>query len=598
MRIPEISLLLFLGVVSLQAGAQNLRLKRVTFSGNETLSDDILLDQMNSRPKKGIQKLLFWKKSPEFIPSALQEDTERLGSFYIRNGFINPELSYKLDTISARKIKAVINITENSFIRNADPVFNLKGDSAISYLSDSLLKVIPLKGGERFTDEGVLNSVDLVKRTFSDYGYPYSTVKYDIKVNKDSLIADVTFNIDPGDKSFFGGTEIRGDSIVSEKFVRKYFLFSEGDLFSQKKIDRTQQDLFGTDLFQFVVLSPLKDSAINNRIPVNVLLRELPRWRLETGIGYGSEDKLRLSAQVTRLNFLGGTRRVILNLKTSYFLPFSFDLRFVQPWFLIPKLDLVLNPFYMREREISYRIDRIGGSVSFLYRLGRNLNANFSYAYENDKILELSDLQLDPSELKHNKSVFTIGSQVNTSDDPFYPSQGYRINANVSYAGVGSRGNIHYYKLDLTFIRYILLAKDLVFAMRMTSGVIQATQNSIRTPVEERFFLGGANSLRGWGRRRISPLNESGVPAGGNTMAEGSGELRFPMYDILSGVIFFEAGNSWRDTYAYDFTSLKYDAGLGIRLRTPVGPLRLDFATPVINDRFNLQFFISVGHAF
>jgi outer membrane protein insertion porin family len=594
----EISFVIIFGVVSLQAGAQNLRLKKVSFDGNEILSDDVLLDQMNTLPKKGVQKLFFWKKSPDFIPSTLESDAERLRSFYNRNGFLNPEISYSLDTVSGRKIKVHFKITENRFVRYGKTSYILKDDPVTSYLVDSLKKVIPVKQGERFTDAGVLGSVDQMNKAFSDYGFPFSRVNYKLNVIKDSLLANVTFDIDPGAKSFFGSTTIDGNIIVSDKFIRKYFLFSEGDPFSRKKIDRTQQDLFSTDLFQFVVLSPLKDSVVDNRIPVNVLLRELPRWRLETGIGYGSEDKLRLSAQVTRLNFLGGTRRIVFNAKTSYFLPFSFDLKFVQPWFLVPKLDLVLNPFYMREREISYRIDRVGGSVSFLYRLSRSLNANFSYAYESDRILQISDLQLDPSELKHNKSVFTIGGQINTSDDPFYPSRGYRINADVSYAGVGSRGNIHYYKLDLTFIRYILIEKDLVFALRLTSGVIQATQNSIRTPVEERFFLGGANSLRGWGRRRISPLNDAGVAIGGNTMAEASGELRFPIYDILSGVVFFEAGNAWAPTYRYDLASLNYDAGIGLRLKTPVGPLRLDFATPVISEKFNLQFFISVGHAF
>lgn len=598
MRIPEISFALLLGAVSLQSYAQDLRLKKVSFIGNKTLPDNVLLEQMNTRPKKGIQKIFFWKKSPEFIASVLEDDVNRLKTFYNRNGFLDPEITWKKDTVSAKKVKVEIMIKENKFITYGKPVFNLEGDSITSYLVDSISKAIPLKQGERFTDDGLLGSIDLLKKAFSDHGFPFALVKYDIDVRKDSLLAYVTLNIDSGEKSFFGNSTIRGDSIISEKFIRKYFLFSEGNLFSQKKIDRTQQDLFSTDLFQYVVLSPLKDSVSGNRIPVNILLKELPRWRLETGVGYGSEDKLRLSAQVTRLNFLGGTRRLVLNAKTSYFLPFSFDLRFVQPWFLIPKLDFVVNPFYLREREISYRIDRKGGSVSLLYRLSRNLNVNFSYSYESDKILELSDLQLDPSELKHNKSIFTIGGQVNSSDDPFYPTRGYRIITGISYAGVGSRGNIHYYKIDLTLIRYILLAKDLVLAARVTSGVIQATQNSVRTPVEERYFLGGANSLRGWGRRRISPLNEAGVAIGGNSMSEGSAELRFPLYDILSGVVFFETGNAWTRTYEYDFRSLNYDAGVGLRLKTPVGPVRLDFATPVIKEGFNLQFFISVGHAF
>lgn len=574
------------------------RIKEVEFEGNRIISDDELMDQLNTQPKTSFGKLLFWKPKPEFIFSVFEEDIQRLKNFYIRNGFINPEISYDLDSArSGRIISARIQIDENDFISVGTVRIHTETNSIAREVTDSAKKNIPLRSGERFTDNNVFRTRDILRESFYDNGFPYVKVSFDLELRDSNRIADVTFDTDPGRISYFGDISVTGDSLVPEKFIRKYLLFSEGDVYKQSRIDSSQQEIFDTDLFRYVVIAPKKDSAENNRIPVEIVVSELPRWKLETGTGYGTEDRLRLSAELRKLNFLGGTRKLIINAKTSYFLPFSIDIRFIQPDLVIPKLDFVLNPFILREREVSYSIDRMGGGIRFLYPVNRNIISHFSYAFEYDRILELDDTLINAEELKHNKSVFSIGAEVNSSDDPFYPSKGYRIDGTASYAGIGYSGAARYYKIQVSFIRYFSLAEDLVFASRLKAGVIQTTRPDRRTPIEERFYLGGASSLRGWGRHRISPLSESGLLLGGNTMAEGSAELRFPVYDLLHGVIFMDAGNVWSESYRLD-SDLHYDAGAGLRLRTPIGPVRLDFATPVINDSFDLQFFISIGHAF
>lgn len=598
MRIFKLSFTIIMLLTSSCTVFAQTKIRDVEFRGNSILPEDELMEQVNTLPKTRLEKIMFWKKRPDFIQSVLDEDINRLDSYYNRNGFLNAAVSYKTDTSrSGKLVDVIINIAENQFVKVDSLGVRLFRDTLNQALIDSLKRVIPLKQNQRFTDENIFESEAILKKGFLDNGYPFTKVNHEITLKAENLLSDVVLTVEPGNKSYFGDVKITGNSRVPERFINKYILFNPGEQFKRKKIDKSQQDLFDTDLFQYVVVTALTDSVEGNRIPVSIQLKELPRWKLETGIGYGTEDKLRLSVQVTRLNFLGGTRRVIINGKTSYFMPFSFDVRFVQPDVLIPRLDFIFNPFYRRERETSYRIDRMGGGLSLLYQLSKTLNANITYAFERDRILEIDDLQLDPSELKHNKSIFSLGSQINSTDDLFYPSKGYKLNANISYAGLGLKSELHYYKIDLSLISYFSLSKDLVLASKLRGGVIQTTRTDQRTPIEERFYLGGATSLRGWGRHRISPLSESGFAIGGNTVYEESLELRFPIYDILNGVVFIDAGNVWPGAYHFEF-NLHYDAGIGLRVKTPIGPIRLDFASPVINDGFNLQFFISVGHAF
>jgi outer membrane protein insertion porin family len=146
-------------------------------------------------------------------------------------------------------------------------------------------------------------------------------------------------------------------------------------------------------------------------------------------------------------------------------------------------------------------------------------------------------------------------------------------------------------------VRYLPLDQGWTAAGRIRAGFIKPRGDEA-SPIEDRFLLGGASSLRGWGRHQISPVNEEGRAIGGNSMLETNVELRFPIYDIFSGVAFFEAGNVWRNAFTWSLADLKYDVGTGLRVSTPVGPVRLDVAAPLFEKQARPMLFISIGHAF
>ena len=96
-------------------------------------------------------------------------------------------------------------------------------------------------------------------------------------------------------------------------------------------------------------------------------------------------------------------------------------------------------------------------------------------------------------------------------------------------------------------------------------------------PFSKKYFLGGASSLRGWGRYEVSPLGGSGAPIGGNTLFAFSTEARLALRGKLGGVLFLDAGDVWTDSQSIDLGAIRYAVGTGLRYETPVGPVRLDF---------------------
>jgi outer membrane translocation and assembly module TamA len=130
----------------------------------------------------------------------------------------------------------------------------------------------------------------------------------------------------------------------------------------------------------------------------------------------------------------------------------------------------------------------------------------------------------------------------------------------------------------------------------------------LNVPFYKRFFLGGASSLRGWGRFEVSPLSGYGFPIGGLSMLEGSSEVRLPIFGKFGAVAFFDYGNVWSESWSIDLGDLRYAAGPGLRYMTPIGPVRLDVGyqlNPIegllVNGepeqrRFRMHF--SIGQAF
>jgi len=579
-------------------GQEGYQVYEISFAGQDTLPRQVLLNRMNTREANLYEKLAFWKEGPAFSSIMFENDLQRLRQFYQRQGFLDPRVDYSLQQEDRKKrLRIKIEIDEGAPVRIRSIRYELQGDSLNRQLLDEIGKDSILHRGMRFSDKKVYELENRIKKTWINHGYPYVEVKRHLEVFPGKRAADVLFHIDPGRHAQFGQVRIHGDSLVPRSFIRKKLTFSPGQTYDQSKLDATQSRLFNTDLFRYVVIRPRKDSISDQRIPVYLEVNESPPWSLEGGVGYGTEDRFRASLRLTKLQFLGGNRKFIFEGKHSHFLPISLETKFIQPGFLSERLDLLVNPFFIRENERSYEVDRLGGSLTFQEHFAPTTSGYLMYSFERVFLQDLSSPGALEEKKIRNKSGFTLGFDRNTANSRFNPSSGWRIDGRFTYMGIGFRSRFHYYKAEMGLIRYYRLTQDWVVAGKLRAGFIEPLRGE-QSPIEDRFLLGGASSLRGWGRNSLSPLNEEGMPVGGNSMIESSVELRFPIYDIFSGVVFTDFGNVWRSSFSYHPGDFRYDAGLGFRVLTPVGPVRMDLATPVFENSLDPRFYISIGHAF
>ena len=269
-------------------------------------------------------------------------------------------------------------------------------------------------------------------------------------------------------------------------------------------------------------------------------------------------------------------------------------LEYREPFFLSGHYSLNFDGQAWQAAEPVYSLNQLGGRVSVRHQASATSFWSVSLGNEyqrstvtadalNDPTIrdELISLGLDPRGFVSTGTLSAIGFDIgrNTTDNLLDARRGYVLNGHAEQAGKWLWGTFNFYSVTAEARHYLTVGQTFVVANRLRMGTIDAlgTNLEVSVPFYRRFFLGGASSLRGWGRFEVSPLSGSGLPIGGHTMFEGSSEVRLPLVGKFGGVGFVDYGNVWPNSWDFNLNDLLVAVGPGLRYLTPVGPMRVDF---------------------
>lgn len=599
------SLVAALSIAAPLAAQNGYAVQKITFKGNETISSSVLRLVMETKSVGTFAKLL-GKRGPEYDEEVMAQDLERITALYQREGFLSVMVApvrTKVDR-SGKTVKLTIVIDEGEPIEIRQIETSLMPTSAIpdSILAGILKRAerdLVLRPETRFRDSSVFLDQLLLARQLADVGYPYADIVTELTVSKPDRTVDVTWRIKSGPACTFGEARILGVSKVPPAVVARQIAFREGETFRLRLVEQSQQQVYGLGVFQVATVNPTLNKDSGTVVPVETFVKDAKRFTTKFGVGYGTEDHVRVSMDTRLLGFLGGARRLQVFAKHSYLEPYHVAVTLTQPAFPTPRTTLTASPFVRRQREPAYTVNRIGGSLGAAHQFSPKLSGSITYSLEQvkvDKSVLMDGADGAAVDDLYNKSQVIVGTSFDNSAPLFNPRRGFYNANSIALSGLGFGSKTRYLKTLMDLRRYQPLA-GLVLAARIKVGGIKTFGDGSFVPVEERFYSGGSSSVRGWGRSELGP-HEAGQPVGGSSLLEASAELRYPIIGIISGVIFGDAGNVWTESFTYEPGDLRYAAGVGIRITTPIGPIRFDVARPVADDDKKTQFHISVGQAF
>lgn len=570
-------------------------IKRILFEGNRVFSARKLRKQMETKEKW----FLSWiTGAGTYKEEALKNDVNRLSDLYYNNGYINVKVGEPkvrlLDDKSG--LEVTIGITEGDQFRTG--AIDFKGDLLES--KEKLGSLVTLKKGEIFSREQLRNDVVTFTDLYGDKGYAFTNVVPLTKVDQEKKIVDITFDFEKGDKVFIEKINISGNTKTRDKVIRREFRVAEGDLYSVTAIKKTKQNLANLGFFEEATIATSKGSS-DNKLNLNAEVKEKSTGQFSIGAGYSSSDGIIGQASIQQNNFLGlglkGTLAASMGGKTQLY-----NMGLSDPYFLDTNWTLGFD-VYRSEREYEDYSRRVtGADIKGGYRFSDELSTFWMYKFEKKSLFDLStNLQANPGLL--GESSGTTGSlygslTLDRTDYKLDPSRGYTGTVSAEYAGLG--GNQRFSRFIGQSSVYFPLMWSTVLSLRGELGYVMRDGKEI--PIDEKFYLGGINTLRGYETRTVSPV-KNGVYIGGVKEAVFNIDYVFPIIKEagLKGVLFFDAGNSY-DAGQQIFSKMLMSYGLGFRWYSPMGPLRLEYGFP-LNPRDGIdkkggRFEFSIGGFF
>jgi outer membrane protein assembly complex protein YaeT len=584
--------------------------KGLEIHGNDAL-DDSTIEKALYTTESG-----FWPWSDEHFLSKDEflKDLERIHILYQRSGYFSAQLlDYEVRPsgdgadLSMTVSEGEPTRVETLAIEGLEP---LDGGA----LGEEMRDRIPLQQGEVFNEVDLLASRTLLENEFQNRGYVYAQVLLEYRIDKEERTATVTYSVDTGDQYTIGETRIEGYDPEDLDLIRGQLEFSSGELYDRQDILDSQRNLYELGLFRRVLIEPQLASVRADTVDVLVSIAPAPTHVVRVGVGYGTEDRVRLRASWLDRNLFGQARQLEVRGQYSQ-LEREAAVSYRQPSFLVPQASFLTTAFLRFEIEPNYTVERLGATVRSAYRVSRRWQARVGLTAERDEfsefdegvlIPELGREFINPSRLIYGDA----GLSFDNTDSLFQPSRGSLINLSHQIGLPYLGGEYGYLRSTLLVTRYVEVRDGWVLAGKLLPGVIfgYGGEND-RVPLFQRLFAGGASSIRGYERRQLGPKDDpksfgqerDPEPVGGRALLETSLELRFPLSGNLSGVAFVDAGNVWSDPDQMSLGDMKYTPGAGVRYRTPVGPVRLDVARRTARDEDFLPkwvFHISIGSAF
>ena len=561
---------------------------KISFRGVKGVDKAQLQKALATKPGS----ILPWGKKNYFDRARFDTDLARIKTFYTDRGFPDARVT-SFDVRLNDKQDAVdvtLDISEGEPIRTAAVHFN--GFDVVPPDHFRRMKAaIPVKVGQPRDRQQVVATQELALNELRDHGYPYARVAIDEQIGDVGREADVTFNADAGKQARFGPISVAGNQSVSERVIERVIAYQPGMLYRRSLLQDTQRRLYGMELFQFASVQPVEVDQQPAEVPTRVSVAEGSHQRTNLALGYGSEERARVDAEYRHVNFLGGARAAAVHGRWSS-LDRGIRLEFNQPYFFAPHFSLGASAQDWYTYTPAYRSAVVGGRVAITHRasaatawsvsmLSERQSSTVSTAVLGDARLRnnLIALGLDPRTGSQSGTLVALGFDVqrSTADNLLNARRGYQLMFHAEQAGRFLPGTFSYRLMTADARHYLPVGRTLVWANRAQLGNIDPPGGDQRlVPFSKKYFLGGATSIRGWGRYEVGPLSESGLPIGGDSMLAFTSELRAPLVGNLGGVLFLDGGNVWAGSWGIRFNDLRYAVGPGLRYQTPIGPIRFD----------------------
>jgi len=493
------------------------------------------------------------------------------------------------------------------------PVFPLRRVDLRGPVPPEARRAFPLAPGQPARADAILGARETLRGALRAEGHALAEVSPpDAVLYPEAQAVDVAYTARPGPVVDIGAIRIAGLERLNESFVRRRLMLKPGERFDPARIEAARRDLASLPVLASVRITEGEVLGPDGRLPIEVDVAERKRRLIELSAAWSTDQGGRLSAQWSHRNLFGNAEQLTLSAAvtdlggTAVQSPgYNLNARLVLPEFFARDQALALNGFARRAYLNAYDIDAVGGSAVLSRKLpedwlGKGWTVSAGLAGQQSRIVQEG--------VTSHYTLLQVPLEVllDTTDSLLDPTRGVRANLSVTpTVDVGPEQVPPFTIVQAAASTYLDLSEALgqapgrsVLALRALVGVVSGGSAG-DLPPDQRFYAGGTATIRGYRFQSVGPQFPSGNPAGGNSISTGTVEWRQRIGESWGAAVFVDAGQVGTD--GIPFTGdLRVGAGVGVRYYTAIGPIRADFAVPLISQKGSdaFQLYLGIGQAF
>ena len=572
--------------------------KLIIDEGPRTRVEAVNITGLHEIPLKKLLAKASNKPGKVYKPQNLQRDYVKMMLYGRNQGYAQfmmtePKLDYNADK---SLVSVSYDVTEGPKVDFGTTAFE-----GSTVFSDAELKEkVYYRTGKLYNQKDFEDTVSAIQEAYADKGYLQARVqpRYDVQ----NGLLNISFDISEGGIFYIDNVDVSGYGKTKKYVFTRELSIHPGDLYDAAKIRRSQTKIMNLGFINDVQVD-LQPTADPQKVDLGFNVVEGRPGMFQAGLAMSSMDGLYGEVSVNHLNFLNRAQR--LSLRTMFGKEIlDYTVSWYTPWIYEKPTSLGVDAFNTRRyrsfvtENQAYTEKRIGGRVKVGPRFNDDIyQLSFGYSFENVDIYDIDPKYMyapgkKPGEYiekgKTNISTFSADAAIDTRDNMWDPTRGWRNSLGVALAGgpIGGDLDLWYFNARSIFNHTVLNMGGnypIVFVLSNKFGSVQPYGRTKYVPPYEKFFLGGADTVRGYER-----AGEIGPAYGGDMYYVMNAELRFPIAregrrNMAQFAFFFDMGNSWDHFDDIDFSlgpnehQFKAGVGVGLRFTTPALPIRIDW---------------------
>ncbi len=481
-------------------------------------------------------------------------------------------------------------------------------DGVTVFDADTLASLYPGAPGEPITPGDTAAFKNAVIRLYGEAGYIYADVA--VKLGELDSRGDgtgfraVVCSVRENVRAFLGSLDVEGLQTVRRKVVTRELLVQPGDVMNMELLRRSISNVYGLGLFRDVRFEYSPRPGDSTVVDLKMFVSEKSYRRVDFVSGYMSPSAVFGSVTWMHPNIMGNNQRLSIGLYAMEYVgsregrQFEPQVVYEEPWLFSSRWKWQLKLGYLFFRTPGVRQKSYSLTSTFARDLSEKLHFSTGYSLEYEKYNEWTGSGFTSFDWRTTSSV--VASMVHDTRGPLLdPESGHWLMGSVKLSG-GILGGNDYYRLRAESRLFFSPGDGLVLAGRIGCGGAFPYGDDIAVPPDDRFFLGGGTSVRGYPFNSLGPEDDEGNPIGGRVQVLGNFEIRTRIVGNFGVVLFTDAGGVWKYLDEVDLDSAGFGTGVGLRYHTVFGPFRLDygFAPTWRNSLRRGRIYVGLGHVF